>query len=206
MACARCGKKTPTVATVLPESGMQKLYDSGEYRVVRYNGPNYVKFIGSPTGVIVKDGLTSYGRGKNGSIILVHKDDINKQPSLFTVLKDEELTKGEKVLGLSHVIESTVKVIPNTAPSTAGIATRHDLNDETVDEAVAEVEEIARKNVAEGRVLSKDEAMSPSEFAKEFGYSHHLQVVAKVKSGELLQYENEDGQKLVYHVETKENV
>ena len=96
--------------------------------------------------------------------------------------------------------------MPTVAASKVTVEPVREPVTETVDEAVKEVQEIARKNVAEGRLLSKDEAMSPSEFAKEFGYSHHLQVVAKVKSGELLQYEDDKGQKLVYHVETKENV
>lgn len=223
MACARCGKKVPKVTMQKTTVEKQELFDSGRYRVVRYNGANYTHFIGSPTGVIVADNLTSYGRAKDGNYLLVHVDDIKKTPNTFVVVSGDELEKAMAELELKPVVESTATVVANTPvtqsakvvsdETTAVQPKSTEVDDEIekaiekteeVDEAIKEVEEIARVNLAEGKVLTRSEALSPKDFAEQYGYTHHLQVMAKVRSGELLSYEDETGKKFVYHVEDGE--
>ena len=49
--------------------------------------------------------------------------------------------------------------------------------------------------------MKRSEAMTPKDFAEAYGYTHYLQVVAKVKSGELLSYRDEHDKMFVYHME-----
>ena len=54
-------------------------------------------------------------------------------------------------------------------------------------------------NDAGGRVLSKAEALPLKEFQDTYGYSHHMQVLSKVKSGELKSFKDEDDKTFIYH-------
>lgn len=52
-----------------------------------YKGPEgYTHLIGSPTGIIANFGIRDYGLGKGGSIIYVHKADLEKNSWLYEVI------------------------------------------------------------------------------------------------------------------------
>jgi len=54
-------------------------------------------------------------------------------------------------------------------------------------------------NDSGGRVLSKAEALPLKEFQDTYGYSHHMQVLSKVKSGELKSFKDADDKTFIYH-------
>ena len=201
MACRSCGKnKTANKSTTIIETqSLQSLYDSGNYDVVQYQGRTYTHNIGSPTGVIAQDGLSIYGRGQSGAYLLVHKQDIEKAPNIFVRLSGEALAKAQKSLNLTNPTVAKVsatKSIKEVKEIEAIVSKQSE-----IDADIKEVEAIAREKVAEGKVIKRSEALSLKDYAEEFGYTHHLQVLAKVKSGELLSYEDENGKPMVYHVE-----
>lgn len=207
MACRSCGQKRSNVVIMnAVEKAPQELYDTGDFLVVKFNGPNSVHYIGSPTGVITKYNLQNYGRGKRGQFLLVHRDDIVAKPSLFVKLSDDVLTAAENLLGLQQpqtiTVEPTVVVPEKEQEIVADVDTEAQaIVSEIAATAIKEAEEIARANGAEGRIIKRSEAIPLKEFAEEFGFTHHLQVLAKVKSGELLSFKNESDAILVYHIE-----
>lgn len=50
-----------------------------------------------------------------------------------------------------------------------------------------------------GRILSREQAMPLKDFQDSYGFTHHMQVMAKVKSGELQSYKDDDGKTWIYH-------
>ena len=181
---------------------LQQRYESGDFVLAQYRGANQTHNIGSPSGAIVKYEMTIYGRGRNGDFFLVHKDDVVHKDSKFVAVPNETTRTVEKIL---HLTPLTLKKV-ETAQVKEAIKELTTETESTAFEkieaaAVAEIEDIARQVISEGKILKRSEAISPSAFAEMFGYTHYLQVVAKVKSGELLSYKNEKDKMFVYHVE-----
>ena len=98
-----------------------------EFVKVVYNGPSYTHLVGSPTGIIANFGIRDYGMGKGGSIIFVHKADLEKSSWLYTVanesalqilaeaspIPNEVFENTEKLIDSSEVVETVSKVKPN---------------------------------------------------------------------------------------------
>ena len=217
------------------EITMQSLFDSGNYKLVRYTGRKFTATVGSPTGVIVQDGLRSYGRGKDGDYLLVHVKDIANAPTLFSVLaKDstqyqEALVKyglQEKNIMAKEVISVAARAaIQKAEDSVAEVSegnakpaltdAKVDVNPEKETAQKSNIVAVATEDVtvkttevtnpkdeindAGGRVLSKSEALPLKEFQETYGYTHHMQVLSKVKSGELKSFKDEDDKTFVYH-------
>lgn len=192
MACKSCGSGfNPPQIVVQNGDSMQNLFDSGNYIPVRYNGGNYTHTIGSPTGVIVKDGLRSYGRGKYGDTFLVHKDDISAQPQTFTILA-KDTQEYSDALTKFGVVKSQPKVVEKKTSAKKEV-------EEVIEQSPAEDVTNAPTGDTGGKLLNKSEALLIGDFAHEYGFSHTLQVVGKIKSGELKSYKNDDGKTMVYH-------
>lgn len=207
MACARCGKKKLVEqSSKIVGTNLQEFYNSGDFVLAKYAGPQQIHNIGSPSGVIAQYDMTIYGRGKFGDIFLVHKDDIKHKNSNFIELNGTAITAAEKLLSLQPKTNAKTqekKAVAEVEKTVLGVVKESLSEAETeVANAVKEVEEAARINTAEGEVLTRDTAIPASEFKEQYGFTHVLQVMAKVKSGELLSYKNEeDGKTYVYHVE-----
>lgn len=209
MACRSCGSKNNVEPRSFSDgsNAMQDLFNSGNYIPVKFVGHNYTATIGSPTGVIVADGLKSYGRAANGDYILVHKTDVQAAPQKFVLLEKgsegynatllkygltEVEARSVKVAKVEKVKIEEVKVVESVKPEEQAIV---------ID--VKEVEKPATKEELEdagGEVLSREQAIPMVDFRDKYGYSHHMQVQAKIKSGELKSYRDEDeGITYVYH-------
>ena len=211
--CKSCGSNAAPLRSFDTMEGMtmQKLYDSGNYKLVRYTGRNFTTTIGSPTGVIVKDGLKNYGRGKTGDILLVHVDDIKKSPTMFSVLKKDTDAYQE---GLRKYDITEPESKSKVAVTTKAEAVKPE--QPVKKEVIVESEEVeVHKEVKPeqdfkkidpeemkdtgGRLLSHDEALPLKDFQEKYGFTHHMQVLAKVKSGELKSYKDDDDKTFIYH-------
>ncbi len=242
--CKSCGSNVAPLRSLdnldeNQEITMQSLFESGNYKLVRYSGRNFTATVGSPTGVIVKDGLKSYGRGKDGDYLLVHMKDIEAAPTLFAVLSksstqyQEALEKyglKEKTVMAKEITSVAAKAAIQRAEDAVTEATNADvtsnpepaLTDSKVDVNPAK-DEVKASNVVSvapedvtarttevtnpkdeindsgGRVLSKAEALPLKEFQDTYGYRHHMQVLSKVKSGELKSFKDADDKTFIYH-------
>lgn len=195
MACSSCkNRRRANNTTQFQEKETNSLYETGEFQFVRYNGPSYTHNIGSRTGIIRNFGMTDYGRGKKGVVILVHNSDIRASKETFEVLREEELSK---VLEELNLVRKTVAK-ENVTSEKKEITKESDVKEETKTEATAEKEE-KREEKRDG--LTKAQAVKLTEYAEQNGYTHYLQVVAKVKAGELFSYKDEDGSTMIYERE-----
>lgn len=208
MACRSCGQtKKQGVMQMQGNTvpNQQEKYESGDWVLVQYKGPNQTHNIGSLTGVITKYDMTVYGRGRNGDFFLVHKDDLNHKDSKFIAVPANKVKTVEKILKLSSIEVKSKVIEPSKAKVEEAIAEiveeEPTEQEKKVEEAVDEIQDIARQVVSEGKILKRSEALSPTEFAEVYGYTHRLQVVAKVRSGELLSYKDANDKMFVYHVE-----
>lgn len=192
MACSKCGKRIAPAAPTT-QAGVADLLATGNYTFVTYNGKSYTHTIGSPTGAIAKDGMFSYGRGYAGKVILAHNADIAASPALFVPLTGDALKEV-----MATVPTKTVKAAPKVKEvKTADIVI---VNDDDDDDVVNDDDDTVNLQTdLEG--LTKDDALSVTEYTARYGYTHHMQVIAKVRSGELLSYKDEDGKTMIYEVE-----
>lgn len=214
MACSSCGNKGKgNVNQDRRQIGenLQELYDTGNFVFAKYIGPSQTHNIGSPTGVIVEYGMGVYGRGKNGDIFLVHKKDTDKKFGKFQVIEGGAVNVAAKMYG---VMLTPVNVTPVVAAKTAApvvesveVESVLELAENTIEEsaklteAVNEIVAIAQENGTNDSPLKRSEAMLIKDFVPQFGYTHQLQVMAKIRVGELKSYKNDDGKTMVYHVE-----
>lgn len=246
--CSSCGSNAAPLRsldnTSESEVTVQNLFDSGKYKLVRFVGRNFTTTIGSPTGVIVNDGLRSYGRGKGGDVLLVHVDDIQAAPTVFTVLAKgtEGYAEGMTKYGLqenetmSKITSVASQAAINKAVESVEAAEVQEVNEpnvtaETVDEeqpqepkvteeaptvvetVTADVsgakvaETVETEDVADVKgnteissaTLSKADALPLKEFQQQYGFTHHMQVLAKVRSGELKSFKDADDNTMIYH-------
>lgn len=233
--CKSCGSNVAPLRSLdnldaSQEITMQSLFDSGDYKLVRYSGRSFTATVGSPTGVIVKDGLRSYGRGKDGDFLLVHVKDIESAPTLFSVLKKDSVQYQEALVkyGLQEkkvmakeitsvaskaAIQRAEDAIQTDEP--ALVDSKVDVNPANEEPKVSNIVPVAPEDVtvkttevtnpkdeindAGGRVLSKAEALPLKDFQETYGYSHHMQVLSKVKSGELKSFKDDNDKTFIYH-------
>ena len=187
-------------------TNQQDKYNPGDWFIAQSKGPNQMHNIGSLSGVLRQFDMTIYGRGRNGDYFLVHKDDLNHKNSLFVAVPEGQVKTVEKILQLqpktivtaeqTHSLDVLQEKVAELTTSAA--KTEEEIK---VEEAVTEIQDIARLVVSEGKALKRSEAMTPKDFAETYGYTHYLQVVAKTKSGELLSYRDEHDKLFVYHME-----
>ncbi len=216
MSCSSCGKgKGRNGGTVNERTSMntnlQEQYDSGNFVLAKYVGPSQTHNIGSPSGVIAQFGMGIYGRGRNGDIFLVHKDDAAAKYGKFTVLSGGTIGVAEKMLGLKpkaiEGAEVAVVTTPEAPVVVAAVEPIVELVENPVEEAALltealdELVAVANTNGTNDSPLKRSEALIMKEFVPRFGFTHQLQVMAKIKSGELKSYKNEEGKTMVYHVE-----
>ncbi|TXI88542.1 MAG: hypothetical protein E6Q36_05300 [Chryseobacterium sp.] len=211
MACRSCGGNKKAGATIMSSTALtnqQDKYESGDWFIAQYKGPGQMHNIGSLSGVLKNYNMTIYGRGRNGDYFLVHKDDLNHKNSLFVAVPEGQTKAVEKLLQLqpkstaraekTHSLEVLQEKVAELTTPVVEEKTEDEIKAE---EAITEIQDIARLVVSEGKALKRSEAMTPKEFADAYGYTHYLQVVAKVKSGELLSYRDEHDKMFVYHME-----
>lgn len=235
--CSSCGSNAAPLRsldnTSESEVTVQDLFDSGKYKLVRYVGREFTTTIGSPTGVIVNDGLRSYGRGKSGDILLVHVDDIQAAPTVFTVLAKDtvgyaegmskydlqeksmsKITSVAAQAAIDKAVESVQEAAnietqtegtpqaeeaPKVAASPIVVETvEADVSGAKVAETV-DTEEVATAEGNSTVLLSKENALPLKDFQREYGFTHHMQVLAKVRSGELKSFKDADDNTLIYH-------
>lgn len=205
MACRSCGSKNNVEPRSFSDgsNAMQDLFNSGNYIPVKFVGHNYTATIGSPTGVIVADGLKNYGRAANGDYILVHKTDVQAAPQKFVLLEKGSEGYNATLLkyGLTEVEARSVKAVKVEKPKVEEVKIVESVKPEVKD--VKEVVKPATKEELEdvgGELLSREQAIPMADFRDKYGYSHHMQVQAKIKSGELKSYrDEEEGITYVYH-------
>lgn len=189
------------------QTNQQEKYDSGDWFIAQYRGPGQMHNIGSLSGVLKQFNMTVYGRGRNGDYFLVHKDDLNHKNSLFLAVPENQTKTVEKILQLqpksSTKAEKTVSlnILQEKLDELITPVVQQTEREIEVEKAVEEIQDVARLVVSEGKALKRSEAMTPKDFAEAYGYTHYLQVVAKVKSGELLSYRDEHDKMFVYHME-----
>ncbi len=223
MACSSCGNKGKgNVNQDRRQTGenLQALYDTGNFVFAKYIGPSQTHNIGSPTGVIVEYGMGVYGRGKNGDIFLVHKKDADKKFGKFQVIEGGAINVAAKMYGVNITPVNLTPTTPVVAAKTvapveeafvpkniveseafeevvSGASTESDKLTEALDEIIA----VASESGTNDSPLKRSEAMLIKDFVPQFGYTHQLQVMAKIRVGELKSYKNDDGKTMVYHVE-----
>lgn len=213
MACAKCGKKTNVSSErTNGSSNLQELYDTGNFVLAKYLGPTQVHNIGSPSGVIAEFGMGIYGRGKHGDIFLVHKDDTRKSYNKFLALEGGSAVTASKILNI-NIAQASKKAKTEEQKVVEEIVDEADVVDDVrvyeepvvtpdvVVEALNELRETADTIGTNDTPLTRANAMLLKEFVPKYGYTHQLQVMTKIKSGELLSYKNEDGKTMVYHRE-----
>jgi len=209
MACRSCGSKNNVEPRSFNDGSntMQDLFNSGNYIPVKFVGHNYTATIGSPTGVIVADGLKSYGRAANGDYILVHKTDVQAAPQKFVLLEKGSEGYNATLLkyGLTEVETRTIKTVKVEKLKVEEVKEVESVKPEEQAEVsdAKEVKQSVNKEDLEdagGEVLSREQAIPMADFRDKYGYSHHMQVQAKIKSGELKSYrDEEEGITYVYH-------
>lgn len=199
MSCNGCGGAYTPQIEYREGRTMQDLYNTGNYTIVRYNGHVHTATVGSPTGIIAKDGLRNYGRAKAGDYLLVHVADISHSPTLFTLI--DKNTEMYKMALAKFGIEETIKN-EKSEPTKKEKVSKAQSSEEAVTEPVEQKEQVEPTPVDtnEGLVLTKENALPLKAFQEKYGFTHHLQVLAKVKSGELYSYKDDDTT-YIYHVE-----
>ncbi len=61
-----------------------------------YRGRTYMHYIPSTTGIISTFNLFNYGYGKDGDIIYVHKQDVQKSPHTYQTIENVKTITGAK--------------------------------------------------------------------------------------------------------------
>lgn len=226
MACKSCGTPHNPIVDMnkrekLTMEKIQEFYNSGKYKLVRYNGQNYTSNIGSPTGIIAQDSLHNYGRGKNGDFFLVHTADIAAAPTVFTILAEgsEAQRVAASKLGITlNEVKSVAKKVTQVEvkEETTTVTTQVELagdeefanefeeepEEEEVVEEVQTTPQPVNDDSAGFKALTREQAIPMADFRDAYGFTHHMQVQAKIKSGELKSYRDEDeGITYVYHYE-----
>ncbi len=89
---------------------------------VIYKGPAaYTHMIGSPTGIIRElYGMQSYGLGKQGDVLFVHKKDLEQSPWLYEVVTDSKVDN-PNVQEIAN--ELAVNTLANASPEPSGEVT-----------------------------------------------------------------------------------
>jgi hypothetical protein len=216
MACSSCGKKAKVSVDATQVQTKQTLFDTGVFLPVVYtNYGTSTRVVGSPTGVITEFGLTSYGQAKPGDVLLVHKKDVEKTPQIFVLLQKSS-NKYKDALKKFGIVENVVALEIGKAV-VAGI-TQAFVVEEPVVEVITEamLDEVVEPVVvmpsaavtpssdnATMKLLKRSEALAMPDFMEQYGYTHHLAVHAKIRSGELKSYKN-DKVTYVYHYEGDE--
>lgn len=220
MACMSCQKKAAAIAAnknVIAKAEskgleaeynvLQTLYDTGEFDFVRYMGPAYTHLVSPRTNSIVKFNLANYGQGRKGDVLLVHNDDIKASPTIFVKLPKNSpiykkyLRRIDREKNLNEVEE---KAEAKTKKAAKIETVKEDIVIKPiVNETTIEVKEVVKEEVQHlNNIVKRSEALTTTAYAEKFGYTHHLQVLALVKSGQLKSYKNEEDDKTyVYSVE-----
>lgn len=212
--CKSCGSNGITMLdlNIKETNTVQSLFDKG-YVLVRYEGRSYATTIGSPTGVIAQDGLKNYGRGQSGDLLLVHPDDVKHSPTIFTVISKSTPAYSEALKKYNLVEKGTkqaeakaekteIKSVKATkvvdAPEDKPKAT---VVPEIVVEKPLPLKEADKAEMQDtgGKVLSRSEALPLKDFTEQYGFTHHMQVLTKIRSGELKSFKDENDKTLVYH-------
>ncbi|MCA9747988.1 MAG: hypothetical protein KC414_02690 [Romboutsia sp.] len=217
MACAVCNKsKTPPFT----DGDYQVMWNTNNFSVVQYNGQNYPRLLGSPTGIITQYGIRDYGRHKNGDYVIVHNFDIEAKPELFIVITDDDIIAQTL---LDYNIEPGYEPIPLTSNSyslTMEVPQNRSLPDvlEVDDVELSSPElfddeendnEVEKNNSSEQKEednglprLTRSEAMQLNEFTETYGYNHRLTVMAEVNRNEPTLKAFKKGKKTyIYHDE-----
>ncbi len=86
---------------------------------VIYKGPAaYTHMIGSPTGIIRElYGMQSYGLGKQGDILFVHKKDLEQSPWLYEVVTDSKVDN-PNVQEIANASPESSDEVTTSQPST----------------------------------------------------------------------------------------
>jgi len=189
--CATCkgpvqGNTTSSAPTAILDKSSELLF-SGNYQLVTYTGGGYPHPVGSPTGVIVADGLSVYGISQKGKYLLVHINDIAARPDLFTVIDvtDSIYVDAAKALNVDldyQPIVPVAQIIPTFTHVDDGSLIILEPEDETEEFIHTDKVEV---NGIVGDIIKKEDAMLLTDFRDKFGYTHHLQVMAEIKSGQL---------------------
>lgn len=214
MACAVCNKnKTPPFT----DGDYQIMWNTNNFSVVQYNGQNYPRLLGSPTGIITQYGIRDYGRHKNGDYVIIHKDDIEAKPELFIVVQDEDIIA--QVL-LDYMIEpgyepiqvnlsfNTVSKEPEKIADVLELGDVELSSPELFDDEEND-NEVEKNNSSEQKEednglprLTRSEAMQLNEFTETYGYNHRLTVMAEVNRNEPTLKAFKKGKKTyIYHDE-----
>lgn len=217
MACGSCGRKSEanrvsiaTASSAAP-SRYQELYDSGDFEVVRYVGPGYTHTIAPVTRAIVKHGMTTYGYGKSGVYFLAHVDDIKAAPNRFVKVEGSELKTALENLGLEakrqkvNHVETNAEIVNTLLGMMRAVdeVTEEAKSAEDINENPSQSDKLDEPVKDEGKLplLRATEALPIAEFTQLYGFTHHLQVLAKVRSDELKSYKDEEGKLYVYHLD-----
>lgn len=141
-----------------------------------------------------QDALEKYGLKEKGTMAkeitsVAAKHAIEKAENAVT---EPNLT--DKKVSAVEVNESNTPTVEKVAPE--DVTVNKILNAETVEPDKDSVND-------GGKLLSKNEAIPLKDFQDRYGFTHQFQVLAKVKSGELKSFKNDDddGKTYIYHYE-----
>lgn len=207
MACSSCSQNKGNRNTLpLKAVNFQELFDSGEYNFVTLSVPGtHTRIVGSPTGIIRKDGLTNYGRAKHGSILLVHNDDIVKNKSFQKISLSSPLY--QKALDKYRVTGVAQQPKEETVPFAERKEKILEKFNKTGEDVVeTPVEPVTKTEILDNEVfnaLRRSDALTLLEFRDTYGFTHHMAVLAKVRTGELKSFKEGDTT-YIYHVEDEE--
>lgn len=208
MACSSCQKRQEQIAQQkqMENKSLQQLFDTGEFEVVKYvDFGTSTRIIGLPTTAAMRYGKQSYGNAKPGTFLLVHKDDIKAAPQKFVVITNQSVYQSAlESLGLQkpqQFLRENVIQAPTNIVVIDEKAALNELLNETFEEEVPEVILVESAPVIEqeGIVLAgnslyvrlkRSEAMPLAQFRDTYGFTHHIAVMARVRTGELKSFKD----------------
>jgi hypothetical protein len=219
--CITCKKSTakPMKLQISPLSDdAQRFWDTGDFSFAIYRGGAYTHPVGSPTGILLNEyNYRNYAeRAKHGAILLVHNDDIEDRPDLFELVTKENnedaFWNGVQTFMINtkfamnvpaEPIEAVTEFVERPKKDTITLGDNNTELTSAIDdlEKKEEVNNLIVDAVENDKpVLYPDTAMRISEYAEEYGYTHHLQVSAEVRKGNLKSLKR-DGKTYVYHLD-----
>ncbi len=203
--CITCGggrgrDGAPISNTALLEEA-NRLYHTGDFVLAVYQGPRYPHPVSSPTGALYREyGYSKYSQqSQGGKSLLIMAEDVKARPDLFTVIPEDEekhavvceqfgidvdFVEPEKVVQVPVLDDDLTVVTPE-------VDTQETLPDVQDEEASV------------FPTLTQETAITLKEFTTQHpDYSHHLQVLAQVKQGNL---QSEKRDKVIYVWHTQED-
>lgn len=195
MGCITCGggrgrDGAPISNTALLDDA-NRLYHTGDFVLVEYKGPAYPHPVASPTGELYRQyGYAKYStHSQGGKALLILTDDVEARPDLYEAIpvgsERHAIVSEQFGIDLEHVEPEQIVAVPLLNDDLTVATEVGEEESKPVEDEVEEVDLFPR--------LTQETAITLKEFVNQHpDFSHHLQVLAQVKQGNLESEKRED--------------